>query len=78
MPSAAQALIAELDAETPATRRVLERLPETQFGWRPPEQSYEDAWKRAAEYADKALLLAPDDAEAHNIRARIDVETGEV
>jgi uncharacterized damage-inducible protein DinB len=36
---AARALIAELDAETPATRRVLERIPASQFGWRPHPKS---------------------------------------
>ena len=32
----------------------------------------------AAEYADKAILLAPDDAEAHEVRARIHTEAGEI
>jgi uncharacterized damage-inducible protein DinB len=36
---AAQALITELDAETPVTRRVLARLPATQFDWRPHPKS---------------------------------------
>ena len=36
---AAQALIAELDAETPATRRVLERLPHDRLEWRPHPKS---------------------------------------
>jgi uncharacterized damage-inducible protein DinB len=36
---AAQALIAELDAETPATRRVLERIPADRFDWRPHPRS---------------------------------------
>lgn len=36
---AAQALIAELDAETPATRRVLERLPADRLAWRPHPKS---------------------------------------
>jgi uncharacterized damage-inducible protein DinB len=36
---AAQALIAELDAETPATRRVLERVPADRFEWRPHPKS---------------------------------------
>jgi len=36
---AAQALIAELDAETPATRRVLERIPADRFDWRPHPKS---------------------------------------
>jgi TolB-like protein/DNA-binding winged helix-turn-helix (wHTH) protein len=48
------------------------------FGWSEPGLSYEEALKRAAEYADKAILLAPDDAEAHNIRAQIHAEAGEV
>ena len=34
--------------------------------------------KRAAEYADKAILLAPDDANAHYVRARIHTEAGEI
>ena len=33
------ALIEELDAEVPATRRVLERLPAAKFGWRPHPKS---------------------------------------
>jgi uncharacterized damage-inducible protein DinB len=36
---AAYALIAELDAETPATRRVLERVPADHFTWRPHPKS---------------------------------------
>ena len=36
---AARALIAELDAEAPATRRVLERLPVDRFDWRPHPKS---------------------------------------
>ena len=36
---AAQALIAELDAETPATRRVLERVPDDRLSWRPHPKS---------------------------------------
>jgi uncharacterized damage-inducible protein DinB len=39
MVPAAAALIAELDAETPATRRVLERLPAEKFDWRPHPKS---------------------------------------
>jgi uncharacterized damage-inducible protein DinB len=39
MPPAAHALIAELDAETPATRRVLERVPADRFDWRPHPKS---------------------------------------
>jgi uncharacterized damage-inducible protein DinB len=37
---AAQALIAELDAEAPATRRVLERVPADQLDWRPHPKSF--------------------------------------
>src|SRR5262245_326908 len=37
---AAQALIAELDAEAPVTRRVLERLPADRFGWQPHPKSF--------------------------------------
>jgi uncharacterized damage-inducible protein DinB len=36
---AVRALIAELDAETPATRRVLERLPADRLDWRPHPKS---------------------------------------
>jgi uncharacterized damage-inducible protein DinB len=36
---AVHALIAELDAETPATRRVLERVPADRFDWRPHPKS---------------------------------------
>ncbi len=36
---AARALIAELDAETPITRRVLERVPADRFDWRPHPKS---------------------------------------
>jgi len=36
---AAQAMLAELDAESPATRRVLERVPEAQLGFRPHPKS---------------------------------------
>jgi uncharacterized damage-inducible protein DinB len=36
---AVQSLIAELDRETPATRRVLERVPEDRFDWRPHPKS---------------------------------------
>jgi len=39
MQASAQALIAELDAETPITRRVLERLPADRFGWQPHPKS---------------------------------------
>ena len=36
---AAEAFIAEFDRETPATRRVLERVPADHFGWRPHHKS---------------------------------------
>src|SRR5579859_4667619 len=35
MPSAAQTLAAELDAEFPITRRVLERVPTDKLAWQP-------------------------------------------
>ncbi|NGO50314.1 winged helix-turn-helix domain-containing tetratricopeptide repeat protein [Allomesorhizobium camelthorni] len=47
------------------------------FGWHEQEHNRDEALKRAAEYADKAILLAPDDAEAHQIRASIHTEAGE-
>ena len=48
------------------------------FGWHQQEHSREEALKLAAEYADKAILLAPDDAESHWARARVHTEAGEV
>jgi uncharacterized damage-inducible protein DinB len=36
---AIHALLQELEAETPATRRVLERIPADRLGWRPHEKS---------------------------------------
>jgi TolB-like protein/DNA-binding winged helix-turn-helix (wHTH) protein/predicted Zn-dependent protease len=48
------------------------------FGWHEQEHSHDEALKRAAEYADKAILLAPDDPEAHFVRARIHTEAGEI
>ena len=36
---AAQALIAELDKEAPATRRLIERVPDDRLGWRPHPKS---------------------------------------
>ena len=48
------------------------------FGWHEQEHNHDEALKRAAEYADKAILLAPDDAEAHNVRAKIHTEAGEI
>jgi len=48
------------------------------FGWHEREHGRDEALKLGAEYADKAILLAPDDAEAHFIRARIHSESGEI
>lgn len=48
------------------------------FGWHQQEHGRDDALRLAASYADKALDLAPDDADAHHVRARIHVEAGEV
>jgi uncharacterized damage-inducible protein DinB len=39
MVAAADALLAEFDAEVPATRRVLERLPADRFEWQPHPRS---------------------------------------
>jgi len=39
MPPAVQALIAELDAEAPITRRVLERVPANHLAWQPHAKS---------------------------------------
>ena len=39
MSAAARALLAEFNAEVPATRRVLERLPADRFNWRPHPRS---------------------------------------
>ncbi|HEV2896362.1 MAG TPA: winged helix-turn-helix domain-containing protein [Pseudaminobacter sp.] len=72
--------------------KAIEADPNSQFGyigmawsyrndavfWHKQENNHEEALKRAAEYADKAILLAPDDAEAHEIRASIHSEAGEV
>ena len=41
------------------------------FGWHEQEHDRDEALKLAAEYADKAILIAPDDSGAHEIRARI-------
>ncbi|WP_353806510.1 tetratricopeptide repeat protein [Mesorhizobium sp.] len=46
--------------------------------WHKQENSPDEALKHAAEYADKALQLAPDDANAHYAGARIHTEAGEV
>jgi TolB-like protein len=48
------------------------------FGWHEQEHNHDEAMKRATEYADKAILLAPDDADAHYIRAMIHTEAGEI
>ena len=40
MVPAARALIAEIDREAETTRRVLERVPAGQFGWRPHPKSF--------------------------------------
>jgi uncharacterized damage-inducible protein DinB len=39
MLSAARTLITELDKEAPATRRVLERIPDNRLGWKPHPKS---------------------------------------
>ncbi|UVK37859.1 winged helix-turn-helix domain-containing protein [Mesorhizobium sp. AR10] len=46
--------------------------------WHKQENNPDEALKRAAEYADKAILLAPDDANAHYARAKIHTEAGEI
>ncbi|RWB27293.1 adenylate/guanylate cyclase domain-containing protein [Mesorhizobium sp.] len=48
------------------------------FGWHEQEHNRDEALKLAAEYADKAILLAPDDAETHFARARVHTEAGEI
>ncbi|MHA6688259.1 winged helix-turn-helix domain-containing tetratricopeptide repeat protein [Mesorhizobium sp. A556] len=48
------------------------------FGWHAEEYDRDEALKRAAENADRAVLLAPDDAAAHHVRASIHTEAGEV
>ncbi|RWA59748.1 MAG: hypothetical protein EOQ28_32825 [Mesorhizobium sp.] len=48
------------------------------FGWHRQEYTFEEALKRAAWYADKAILLAPEDADAYYVRARIHTEAGEL
>ena len=72
--------------------KAIEADPNSQFGyiglawtyrndavyWHKQENNPDEALKRAAEYADKAILLAPDDANAHHIRARIHNEAGEM
>ncbi|RWD53130.1 MAG: adenylate/guanylate cyclase domain-containing protein [Mesorhizobium sp.] len=46
------------------------------FEWH--EQDRDEGLKRAAEYADKAILLAPDDPESQWARARAHADAGEV
>lgn len=72
--------------------KAIEADPNAQFGyiglawsyrndglfWHKQENNPDEALKRGAEYADKAILLAPDDAEAHHIRAQIHTEAGEM
>ena len=48
------------------------------FGWHQQEHSFEEALRLGAENADKAILLAPDDAESHWARARVHAEAGEI
>jgi TolB-like protein/DNA-binding winged helix-turn-helix (wHTH) protein len=48
------------------------------FGFHRQERSFEEALQFAAEYADKAILLAPEDAEPYYVRARIHTEAGEL
>ncbi|HEY7764587.1 MAG TPA: adenylate/guanylate cyclase domain-containing protein [Aestuariivirgaceae bacterium] len=48
------------------------------FGWHQGKHSHDEAMKLATENADKAIRLAPDDAEAHHIRAKIHMEAGEI
>ena len=48
------------------------------FGWHQQEHSSEEALRLGAENADKAILLAPDDAESHWARARVHAEAGEI
>ncbi len=50
---------------------------EAAFGWAEGEYDRAEALRRAAEYADKAMALAPDDSTAHGARARIHAEAGE-
>jgi TolB-like protein/DNA-binding winged helix-turn-helix (wHTH) protein len=46
--------------------------------WHKQENNPDEALKLGAEYADKAILLAPDDANAHYVRAKIHTEAGEI
>jgi TolB-like protein/DNA-binding winged helix-turn-helix (wHTH) protein len=72
--------------------KAIEADPNAQFGyigmafayrndalfWHKQENNPDEALKRGAEYADKAILLAPDDANAHYVRAKIHTEAGEI
>ena len=72
--------------------KAIEADPNSQFGyiglafayrndalfWHKQENNPDEALKRGAEYADKAILLAPDDANAHYVRAKIHTEAGEI
>ncbi len=72
--------------------KAIEADPNAQFGyigmafsyrndalfWHKQENNPDEALKRAAEYADKAIRLAPDDANAHYARAKIHTEAGEI
>jgi TolB-like protein/DNA-binding winged helix-turn-helix (wHTH) protein len=72
--------------------KAIEADPDSQYGyigmafayrndalfWHKQENNPDEALKRGAEYADKAILLAPDDANAHYVRAKIHTEAGEI
>ncbi|WP_208646327.1 winged helix-turn-helix domain-containing tetratricopeptide repeat protein [Mesorhizobium waimense] len=72
--------------------KAIEADPNSQFGyigmawtyrndavfWHKQENNPDEALKRAAEYADKAILLGPYDADSHHIRAQIHSEAGEM
>ncbi|RUU04109.1 tetratricopeptide repeat protein [Mesorhizobium sp. USDA-HM6] len=47
------------------------------FGFHRQEYTFDEALKRAAVYADRAVRLASDDAQAYYVRARIHTEAGE-
>jgi TolB-like protein/DNA-binding winged helix-turn-helix (wHTH) protein/Tfp pilus assembly protein PilF len=47
------------------------------FGWAEDQYDRAEALRRAAEYADRAMALAPDDSTAHGARARIHADAGE-
>src|SRR5262245_24634969 len=48
------------------------------WGWHEQEHNHDEALKLAAENADKAILLAPDDADAHFVRAMVHNDAGEI